>query len=147
MISTSYPYHPTQPWTPTQLRTKSEMFCLGPRAPQRAPYFCSSHQKAGASGQFLHSPLRPRVAGTRVEARGQSPDASSSVDRERSQGSAVKGAGHAGKPSLPWKRGLQASPQGCFSKCQHSHPLPSPDNSPAKGRAATLATRTPRWGD
>lgn len=119
-ISTSY--HPTQPWTPTHRRTKSEMALPGPQGSPREPLISATLIKSlGPLGRFPHSSLRPRVAGTRAEAHGASPDTSSLVDGEHSQG------GRAGseKHPFPWKHRLQAPSLGCFPKCPHSHLLPS----------------------
>lgn len=82
MISTSY--HPTQPWTPTQLRTKSDMVLPGPQGSPESPLFLQSSSKGwGPQGGSPHCSLRPSLAGSRAEAHGRlSPDTSSSVDRE-----------------------------------------------------------------
>lgn len=55
---------PPQPWTPVQLRTKSEMVLSGPQGSQRAPHFCSPHQKAGA----LRAMGEPHERGPRLKA-------------------------------------------------------------------------------
>lgn len=54
MISTSY--HPTQPWTPTQLKTKSGMVFLGPQGSPECPSFLQPSSKAGALRAVLPQP-------------------------------------------------------------------------------------------
>lgn len=83
-MSTSYLYHPLSLGLPPSPGQSQKRFCLGPRAPQRAPYFCSPHQKAGASGQ---SSTALEAWSSRNQDGGslRSPDASSPVDVEQSR--------------------------------------------------------------
>lgn len=125
MICTSY--HPTQPWTPTQLWTKSDMVLPGPQGSPESPLFLQPSSKGWGP---LGSSLTALWGLDSSNQQRGSPAASSSGDWEPSQG----GRAGEGRPSLCRKQWPQAPLQGCLPKQLHSPPLPSPDDKAMEGR-------------
>lgn len=65
-------------------------FAWGPGLPREPLISAALIKSLGPSGRFPHSSLRPRVAGTRAEAHGASPDTSSLVDTVKGAGPVLK---------------------------------------------------------